>query len=97
MCETWGSLPQLSFLREGRLYSQGRRCGPQVSSPLEGPGKKHLLAWLTDLGPPGGAAQWLYLLSWNGCTDGGTAAFECNPWVLWLVSASPAVNVCALA
>lgn len=90
--------PNLSFLWEGRPRSHGPRYGPRVSPPCQGPGWKHLLAWLVGLGPPGGTAQRLHLLSWKLCMGGeGTAAFERDPWIFWPFSVSPPVNVCALA
>lgn len=44
MHETWGSLPQLSFLQEGSLCGRGLRCGPWDLLPSAGLGRELRLA-----------------------------------------------------
>lgn len=86
-CETLGSLPQISFLQEGRLCSLGLRYGPH----------KCLLfwagntGWLAGLGHPEGVAQWLYLLSWK--LHGGHCSISMHPWGFLALPLSPTINV----
>lgn len=87
-CETWRSLPELSFLRKGRLCSPGLKWGPYAC----------LVFWagntsrLAGMGHPEWVAQRLHLLSWKLCT-GGIVALECNPGIFL----APPVPYCKCA
>lgn len=96
VCEIWGPFPQLLPMGGEATQSQPE-VWPSCVSSLPGARREHLLAWLTGLGPPGGTAQWLYLLSWELCME-GTALQHLN---VTLGSSAPfrvpSGNACALA